>query len=99
LKENHNYLKEVYSIKNFQESYERVIPCLNGKEVRYNIPDKVFKRENLTRKNPKDLEKLLLDNYDFLSKEMRDNSFIRFLKIFNGINIFVPILNYHKGIE
>ncbi len=64
--------EDVYPIKNFKESYERVISRLNRKEVRYNIPDKVFKRENLTRKNPKDLEKLLLDNYGFLSKEMRE---------------------------
>ncbi len=64
--------EDVYSIKNFQESYEKIISRLDEKEVKYNIPDKVFKRENLTRKNPKDLEKLLLDNYDFHSKEMRE---------------------------
>lgn len=64
--------KDIYPIKNFQGSYERVISRLYGKEVRYNIPDKVFKRENLTRKNPKDLENLLLDNYNFLTKEMRE---------------------------
>lgn len=64
--------EDVYSIKNVQESYERVISYLNGKEVRYNIPNKVFKRENLTRKSPKDLENLLLDNYNFLTKEIRE---------------------------
>lgn len=64
--------EDFYLIKNFQESYERVISHLNGKEVRYNIPDKVFKRENLTRKSPKDLENLLLDNYGFLTKEIRE---------------------------
>jgi len=64
--------ENIYPIKNFQESYERVISHLSGKEIRYNIPDKVFKRENLTRKSPKDLENLLLENYNFLTKEMRE---------------------------
>jgi len=67
-----NGKEEFYPLNDFQESYERVISHLNEKEVRYNIPDKVFKRENLTRKSPKDLENLLLENYNFLTKEIRE---------------------------
>jgi len=62
--------ENVYPIENFQESYERIISRLNRKAIKYNIPEKVFKRENLIRKNPENLEKLLLDNYDLLSKEI-----------------------------
>ncbi len=60
----------IYPIENFQESYERVISHLNGKAIKYNIPEKVFKRENLIRKSPENLERLLLDNYGFLLKDM-----------------------------
>jgi len=63
---------DVYSIESFQESYEKVVSLLNGKAVRYNIPKKVFQRENLVRKSPKNLEKILLNNYGFLSKEIKE---------------------------
>ena len=53
--------ENVYPIENFQESYERIISRLNRKAIKYNIPEKVFKRENLIRKNPENLEKLLLE--------------------------------------
>jgi len=53
--------------------YEKVISLLDGKAVIYNIPEKVFQRENLIRKNPENLEKILLNNYGLLSKEIKGN--------------------------
>ncbi len=64
--------RDIYPIENFQESYERFVSRLNGKAIKYNIPERVFKRENLMRKNLENLEKLLLDNYGFLPREIRE---------------------------
>jgi len=63
---------DVHPIESFQESYEKVISLLDGKAVRYNIPENVFQRENLIRKSPENLEKILLNNYGFLSKEIKE---------------------------
>ncbi len=64
--------KETYPIENLQKSYEKVINFLKGEKIKYNIPEKVFKRENLIRKNQENLEHILLDSYGFYPENIKE---------------------------
>lgn len=54
---------EVLPIDETKIAYTTALDMLKDKRIRYNIPQKILKRERLKRKKHRDLEKILFDNY------------------------------------